>query len=164
MRLRQLENRYQRHYTQGSACLPKIAEANRTRTKLTDPHPGMRPNGVRRLRREDIFFEDGSESRLPTVAMYIRIEFLVETGRRSEYNEIPMFPFQRRVIPKGPDRSRAGSLSRACARDRDNSVLWAEFLRRYGAKIRQFIRGTWRIPAQSRSCVASRKTICFRRR
>jgi RNA polymerase sigma factor (sigma-70 family) len=33
----------------------------------------------------------------------------------------------------------------ACARNRGDSALWTEFLYRYGAKIKQFIRGTWRL-------------------
>jgi RNA polymerase sigma factor (sigma-70 family) len=33
----------------------------------------------------------------------------------------------------------------ACARDRGNSDLWAEFLTRYGLKIKQFVRGAWQL-------------------
>ncbi len=37
------------------------------------------------------------------------------------------------------------ALITACAKDRSDPVLWAEFLRRYAPKIKQFIRGTWRL-------------------
>jgi RNA polymerase sigma factor (sigma-70 family) len=33
----------------------------------------------------------------------------------------------------------------ACARDRGNSDLWAEFLARYGLKIKQFVQGAWQL-------------------
>ena len=33
----------------------------------------------------------------------------------------------------------------ACARDRGNSDLWAEFLTRYGLKIKQFVQGAWQL-------------------
>jgi DNA-directed RNA polymerase specialized sigma24 family protein len=39
---------------------------------------------------------------------------------------------------------RAAELISACAQNRQNIDLWAEFLRRYGGKIKQFINGTCR--------------------
>jgi RNA polymerase sigma factor (sigma-70 family) len=35
----------------------------------------------------------------------------------------------------------------ACARDRENSELWSEFLSRYGPKIRTFVQGAWQLSA-----------------
>ena len=44
---------------------------------------------------------------------------------------------------KDPGQMDWDELLSACAQDRRNSPLWAEFLGRYGLKIKQFIRGTW---------------------
>jgi RNA polymerase sigma factor (sigma-70 family) len=44
--------------------------------------------------------------------------------------------------PKGIDWA---ALIAACAKDRSDPVLWVEFLRRYAPKIKQFIRGMWRL-------------------
>jgi RNA polymerase sigma factor (sigma-70 family) len=59
-----------------------------------------------------------------------------------------MFRSLRPAISKELDQLPHRELISECAQDRNNSILWAEFLRRYGAKIRQFIRGTWQMPAQ----------------
>lgn len=44
-----------------------------------------------------------------------------------------------------PDQLGWAELVSACTRDMGDSVLWKEFLCRYGCKIKQFIRGTWRL-------------------
>lgn len=44
-----------------------------------------------------------------------------------------------------PDQLGWAELVSACTRDMDDSALWREFLCRYGSKIKQFIRGTWRL-------------------
>jgi RNA polymerase sigma factor (sigma-70 family) len=43
-------------------------------------------------------------------------------------------------------------LFRLCAADREDSIVWAEFLHRYGAKIKYFIEGTLRQVLGYRSC------------
>ena len=55
-----------------------------------------------------------------------------------------MFRILRAKNPSGPVDRGAADLVAACARNRDDSLLWTEFLRRYGGKIKQFIRGTLR--------------------
>jgi RNA polymerase sigma factor (sigma-70 family) len=46
--------------------------------------------------------------------------------------------------PSGPVDRVTADLVAACARNRDDSPMWTEFLRRYGGKIKLFIRGTLR--------------------
>jgi RNA polymerase sigma factor (sigma-70 family) len=46
---------------------------------------------------------------------------------------------------ESPQGINCAALVAACAKDRTDAVLWAEFLRRYAPKIKQFIRGTWRL-------------------
>ncbi|MGD0310097.1 MAG: sigma-70 family RNA polymerase sigma factor [Acidobacteriota bacterium] len=46
---------------------------------------------------------------------------------------------------ESPNEIDWAALITACAKDRSDPVLWAEFLRRYAPKIKQFIRGTWRL-------------------
>ena len=43
------------------------------------------------------------------------------------------------------DRMGWAELISACARDRGNSDSWAEFLVRYGLKIKQFVHGAWQL-------------------
>jgi RNA polymerase sigma factor (sigma-70 family) len=57
-----------------------------------------------------------------------------------EQNESP--PIDRRS-----DLLKWDALVAACAHDRSHHIFWAEFLRRYGQKIKAFIRGSWRIAA-----------------
>lgn len=63
----------------------------------------------------------------------------------SGYNSAPMPNLLH--FPNTGDPAQVGwaELISACAQNRENPVLWAEFLRRYGLKIKQFIRGTWRL-------------------
>jgi RNA polymerase sigma factor (sigma-70 family) len=50
--------------------------------------------------------------------------------------------------PEGSEGHAPLELIASCAQNRDDSVLWSEFLRRYGLKIKQFIRGTLRTSAE----------------
>jgi RNA polymerase sigma factor (sigma-70 family) len=52
--------------------------------------------------------------------------------------------------PGGLDQAPA-ELIAACAKNRGDSLLWTEFLRRYGDKIRQFIRGSLRMSMEGSS-------------
>jgi DNA-directed RNA polymerase specialized sigma24 family protein len=64
------------------------------------------------------------------------------------YNAAAMFRSLRPANSKEPTELPHRELISICARDRHNSSVWGEFLRRYGAKIRHFIRGTLQVPIQ----------------
>ncbi len=58
------------------------------------------------------------------------------------YNGGTMLTIRRRKISTETSPLNWMELVSACAQDRDETALWSEFLRRYGPKIKQFIRGT----------------------
>jgi len=74
--------------------------------------------------------------------------------RRSGYNIWPMSEILNFPDSRPPDQMDWPGLVSACARDRGNSLLWSAFVRRYGPKIRQFIRGTWRVSIGSLTSLA----------
>ena len=74
---------------------------------------------------------------------------------RSGYNSDQMLNALRLPVSREQNQLGWEELVAACAGDRDNSPLWMEFLRRYGPRIKQFIRGTWRLTIGNKSLSAN---------